>query len=49
MLLGTKGWNVGAAYAPMNNIGVLLKYFKGKHISGSGDVERLFARVEVFY
>ena len=49
VILGTKGWNVGAAYAPMDNVGVILKYFKGKYITGSGDAEKLFARVELFY
>ena len=49
VILGTKGWNVGAAYAPMDNVGVILKYFKGKYITGPGDAEKLFARVELFY
>ena len=49
VILGTKGWNVGAAWAPMNNVGVIVKYFNGDYITGKGDAEKLFARVELFY
>ena len=49
VILGTKGWNVGAAYAPMDNVGVIIKYFNGDYITGPGDAEKLFARVEFFY
>ena len=46
---GTKGFVAGAAYAPFDRIVVLAKYFKGKYITGPGDAERIFARVEFFY
>ena len=48
-LRGTRGWVVGAAWAPAKNIGVLAKYFNGKHITGHGDAEKLFGRVEFFF
>ena len=46
---GTKGIVAGASYAPMDRIVVLCKYFNGEYITGDGDAERLFARVEFFY
>ena len=46
---GTKGFVCGASYAPMDRLVVLAKYFTGKYIEGSGDAQRLFARVEWFY
>ena len=46
---GTKGVVAGAAYAPMDRIVFLCKYFKGDYITGPGDAERLFGRVEFFY
>ena len=46
---GTKGFVAGASWAPMDRIVVLAKYFKGKYITGPGDAERIFARVEFFY
>ena len=46
---GTKGFVCGASWAPMDRIVVLAKYFKGKYLTGPGDAERLFARVEFFY
>ena len=46
---GTKGFVAGASYAPFDRIVVLAKYFKGKYITGPGDAERIFARVEFFY
>ena len=49
VILGTKGWNVGAAWAPMDNVGVIVKFFDGNYITGSGDAEKLFARVELFF
>lgn len=47
--IGTKGFAIGAAYAPMKNVGLLVKYFKGKLIDGNGDASRLFGRVEMFF
>ena len=46
---GTRGVVAGASWAPMDRIVVLAKYFKGKYITGSGDAERLFGRVEFFF
>ncbi|MBR2179718.1 MAG: S-layer protein, partial [Selenomonadaceae bacterium] len=46
---GTKGVVAGASYAPMDRIVFLCKYFKGEYITGDGDAERLFGRVEFFY
>ena len=49
VLTGTKGWFVGAAYAPMKNIGLIARYFNGEYITGGGDAEKLFGRVEFFF
>ena len=46
---GTKGFVAGASWAPMDRVVVLAKYFKGKYITGPGDAERLFGRVELFF
>jgi hypothetical protein len=35
---GTKGWFVGGAYAPIDNVGLMAKYFNGKYITGGVDV-----------
>ena len=48
-LRGTRGWVVGASWAPAKNIGVLAKYFNGKYITGHGDAEKIFGRVEFFF
>jgi len=47
--IGTKGWAIGGAYAPMKNVGLLVKYFRGKNIDGDGDASRLFGRIEMFF
>ncbi|MBR4153138.1 MAG: S-layer homology domain-containing protein [Selenomonadaceae bacterium] len=46
---GTKGVVAGFSVAPMDNVVFLAKYFKGKYITGKGDAERLFGRVELFF
>ena len=46
---GTKGVVAGFSVAPMDRVVFLAKYFKGKYITGHGDAERLFGRVEFFY
>jgi hypothetical protein len=46
---GTKGFVAGFSVAPMDRVVFLAKYFKGKYITGPGDAERLFGRVEFFY
>jgi len=54
-LRGTRGWVVGASWAPMKNIGFIAKYFNGKYItegtenSGHGKAEHIFGRVELFF
>ncbi len=48
-MLGTKGVEVGAAYAPFKNVGLLVKYFKGETITNDLDAERFFGRVEFFF
>ena len=48
-LRGTRGWVVGASWAPMKNIGVIAKYFNGKYITGHGDAEKIFGRIEFFF
>ena len=46
---GTKGIVAGASYAPMDRIVLIAKYFNGDYITGNGDAERLFGRVEFFF
>ena len=46
---GTKGVVAGASWAPMDRIVFIAKYFNGEYITGDGDAERLFGRVEFFY
>ena len=52
-LRGTRGFVIGAAWAPFKNIGVIAKYFKGKYITeglyGRGKAEHIFGRVEFFF
>ena len=53
-LQGTRGWVVGASWAPFDNIGIIGKYFSGKYISdgidgGNGKARKLFGRVEFFF
>lgn len=49
VIKGTKGWFVGGAYAPIDNVGLMAKYFNGKYITGGGDAEKLMLLVELFY
>ena len=46
---GTKGVVAGASWAPMDRIVFIAKYFNGEYLTGDGDAERLFGRVEFFY
>ena len=48
-LEGSRGWFVGAAYAPLKNIGVDVKYFKGKDLDYGISVKNVWARVEFFF
>ena len=46
---GTKGWHIGAAYAPFKNVGILLRYAHGKDITGGDKYKKIFARAEFFF
>lgn len=46
---GTKGWHVGAAYAPFKNTGLLVRYADGKYITGGDKFRKVFARAEWFF
>ncbi|MBR1645294.1 MAG: S-layer homology domain-containing protein [Selenomonadaceae bacterium] len=51
---GTRGFVIGAAWAPFKNVGLIAKYFNGKYNSdslnsGRGKAERIWARVELFF
>ncbi|MCR5833250.1 MAG: putative porin [Selenomonadaceae bacterium] len=53
-MLGTRGWVIGAAWAPFKNIGVIAKYFNGRYITEgfddkTGKAQKLFGRVEFFF
>ncbi|MBR0288815.1 MAG: S-layer homology domain-containing protein [Selenomonadaceae bacterium] len=53
-LRGTRGFVVGASWAPFKNIGVIAKYFDGKYITeglngGHGKARHIFGRVEFFF
>ena len=47
--LGTKGWEVGANWAPFKNIVTSVKYYDGKSIDDDRDTNTLWGRVEVFF
>ena len=49
VLEGTKGWFIGASYAPFKNVGVIAKYFNGKYITGGGKADNIWGRVEFFF
>ena len=47
---GQKGWEFGASYAPMKNIGLVAKYASTKLVSeGDARFKKLFGRVELFF
>ncbi|MBR1579703.1 MAG: S-layer homology domain-containing protein [Selenomonadaceae bacterium] len=49
VMKGTKGWFVGGAYAPLDNIGIMVKYFNGDFVTDGGDAEKFMTLVELFY
>lgn len=49
VLEGGRGWNIGTAYAPFKNVGVELKYFKGKDIDSGVHIKNVWGRVEFFF
>ena len=46
---GTKGWHVGAAYAPFKNVGILARYADGKYITSGDKFRKVFVRGEWFF
>ena len=46
---GTKGWHIGASWAPFKNIGVIARYADGKYITGGDKYRKFFGRVEFFF
>ena len=46
---GTKGWHIGAAWAPFKNVGLLARYGSGKYITGGDKYKKIFGRVEMFF
>ena len=46
---GTKGWHIGASWAPFKNIGVIARYADGKYITGGDKFRKFFGRVEFFF
>lgn len=50
VMLGTRGFEIGAAYAPFRNVGFLIKYFDGKSLHDDENYARkLFGRLEMFF
>ena len=49
IMQGTKGWAIGAKWAPFKNIGAIVKYGDGSEIDGNSDTKKLFGRIEVFF
>jgi hypothetical protein len=48
-LRGTKGFVIGAAWAPFKNVGLLVKYFNGENNYNGRGVDHFFTRVEFFF
>lgn len=46
---GSKGWHIGAAYAPFKNVGVMFRYGHGKYITTGDRMRKIFARAEFFF
>ena len=46
---GTKGWHIGASWAPFKNVGLVARYGRGKYITGGDKYNKLFGRVEMFF
>jgi hypothetical protein len=46
---GSKGWHIGAAWAPFKNVGLLARYGHGKYITGGDKYKKIFGRVEMFF
>ena len=48
-VVGAKGWEVGANYAPFRNVVATAKYFNGKGIDSDRDADTLWGRVQFFF
>lgn len=46
---GTKGWEIGFGYTPIQNILLQAKYVNGKVLINDRDTEKIFGRVEWFF
>ncbi len=46
---GTKGWHVGAAYAPWKHVGILARYSDGKWLDNGDKYKKVFGRVEFMF
>ena len=48
-IVGAKGWEIGADYAPFKNVVATAKYFNGKGIEADRDAQTVWGRVEFFF
>lgn len=48
-VVGAKGWEIGANYAPFHNVLATAKYFNGKGIDSDRDADTLWGRVQFFF
>ena len=48
-IVGAKGWEIGANYAPFKNVVATAKYFNGEGIESGRDAETLWGRVEFLF
>ena len=46
---GTKGWVVGASYAPMKNTNIDMAYFHGKSLGSGRSAKTFYTRVQMFW
>ena len=46
---GTKGWVVGASYAPMKNTNIDMAYFHGKSLGSDRSAKTFYTRVQMFW
>lgn len=46
---GTKGFHLGASWAPFKNFGLIARYARGKYITGGDKFHKFFGRVELFF
>ena len=46
---GTKGWVIGASYAPMKNTNIDIAYFRGKSLRTDRDASSFYTRMQMFW